>query len=114
MTDGGSGEILATGTFTPDDHGVLKDNKIKALGVFGFVNVLRRELRGQGLGSIVLQYINDHVQKNVNELRAKQHVYLFTATPDSYRKYGFAETGLQIQCHGQEEPLCQKTYLPVA
>src|SRR5579883_2839994 len=43
--DAATEEIVATCTFTPDDRGQLRKNGLKGLGVWGFVNVLRRDLR---------------------------------------------------------------------
>jgi len=106
-----TGEVLATGTFTPDDRGALRDNKIEALGVLGFVNVLRRDLRGRGLGRVVWQFLDTHVQNIVNELGGEHQVYLFTANPSLYARLGFEELELKIAYLDAEETICRKTYV---
>lgn len=82
--DSDTGEVLATGTFTPDDRDALKDNNITAFGVVGFVNVLRRDLRGVGLGTFICDYLDDHIQTQVNRTGSPQDVYLFTESPGYY------------------------------
>jgi len=106
-----SGEVLATGTFTIDDRDALKTNGIEAFGVIGFVNVLQRELRGGGLGNLVCEYLDEHIQDAVDRIGSPQDVYLFTESPGYYASRGFAETGLKILFLGKEEPLCRKTYV---
>ena len=111
FSDRYTGEVLATATFTPDDRGCLKDNHIEAFGMWAFVNVLRRDLRGQGLGTLVLEHLDHHVQRMVNQFGRTQDVYLFSKDLGVYAKYGFEKTGLTINYQGQQQPLCKKTYV---
>jgi hypothetical protein len=109
-----TGEVVATCTFTPDDRGCLKNNDLKGLGVWGFVNVLRLDLRGCGLGSVIMQYLDDHIQDWVNRYSQNpaDPVYLFTEAPEQYARFGFETTDIEVPFLDHGETLMVKNYKP--
>lgn len=110
----GTGEIVATCTFSPDDRGSLKKNNLDGLGIWGFVNVLQRDLRGSGIGSLVMQYLDEHIQGWVNQNGQPEDVYLFTESPETYQRFGFEALDVQVPFLGHDETLMKKTYQPAA
>ncbi len=79
--DRDTGEIVATASFVQDDRGVAAERGLDQdpsfLGLWGLFQV-RRELRGRGLGTVISEYVDAHVQKYVNTRGVPQTVYLFT------------------------------------
>jgi len=99
----------------PDDRDVGKTYGISGLGFWGFVNVVR-ELRGQGLGKLISQFMDSHVQEFINEVGTASDVSLFTANPIAVRIYDglgfkFVKT-LYIKEFDGDEDLHTKHYEP--
>jgi GNAT superfamily N-acetyltransferase len=115
-------QIIATATLTHDDRGTACDHGLsdspEYLGIFGFFQV-RRELRGQGIGTFISAYMNDHVQQFVDSIGQPKSVYLFTNNPVAMRIYsriGFtAEDDCAVnipELGGEDEQLMCKRYQP--
>jgi len=111
-----TGRVVATASFVRDDRKALENAGVPAFGVWAFVNVLDRDLRGQGVGRVICQYLDDHVQAAVNNQSGgdTQDVYLFSEEPGDYARWGFEETGRTVPFLDHEEPLCRKVYQAAA
>jgi GNAT superfamily N-acetyltransferase len=81
-----TGELVATGSFVPDDRGVQKRFGLEGLGVWGYVNV-DTTLYGRGLGTLVCQYLHHWIQRYADSIGDDQTAYLFTADPAAIAIY---------------------------
>jgi len=107
-----TGDFLATGSIVPDDQDVGKRYVIPSHGFWGFINV-RRDLRGCGLGALVVDYLDEHAQKYVNEIGSARDFSLFTANEVAaklYKKIGFKFVRLIAESRIKE--VYTKTYTP--
>ncbi len=97
VTAKNSHKILATATICDDDRGVGKNNNLGQDAFIGFVQV-DRHCRGQGLGNIIFDHVENHIQNWINAHPQKRalNVKLFTANPLArrmYEKRGYAFQG---------------------
>jgi hypothetical protein len=111
---GTPGTLIATGSVVVDDRDCLANNGLLegALGVVGLLHVLRG-YRDMGLGTMVREYLDAHLQAYVDRTGQAGRVYLFTEDPGTYlRDYGFTDTGINIPFGDHEEDLLAREYRP--
>lgn len=112
--DKATGEFVATGSIVRDDREPAVASKIGCSGFLGFINV-RRDLRGRGLGKVVCDHLNKHIQYHVDASGQDQKFSLFTADPVAvgiYKALGFAFVRtISIPEFGIEEDLYTKPFV---
>lgn len=92
------------------------DADSRYLGIWGFFQV-RREYREHGIGTIICDFVDDHVQHYTNATESEQLVYLFTSEPHAmklYQRVGFEaqDATVNLPAFGITETLFKKTYKP--
>jgi hypothetical protein len=113
-------QILATGSFFPDDRRVAEHLGLKEdpeyLGILGFLQV-HRDFRHGGLGTQVAQYRDKLIENWVNQQDSPKVVYLFTNTPHNVRiveRLGFVLQEQVVPMADGDELLYRKRYVPTA
>ncbi|CAF1070906.1 unnamed protein product [Adineta steineri] len=85
-------KVLATRSLVSDDRNMNKTLGLKEAVWFGGFNVHRDE-RARGLGTILFEYTDNHIQQMINK---EITVRLFSVNPISkhlYSKFGFESQG---------------------
>jgi GNAT superfamily N-acetyltransferase len=92
FTRDNSKQVIATRSIASDDHNMNKTLGLREAFWFGGLNV-HRDFRGRGIGKILFEYIDNHIQQVINK---DITVHMFTTSLVSkhlYSKFGCESQG---------------------